>query len=119
MNALKQSTVSFFVHIMNVALDSGKFNKMTKDDIVQHIEEGDLMEYLDSSFGKHINLEFIEADQREALVGELQCLAMGDPAISDPEMGVRTWGIQNNGLCLLIAWGLELIQLPQRRAMAV
>jgi hypothetical protein len=77
------------------------------DEVKQHIKKGDVLDWLGEKFKGHIDLSPYTPN-REAhrdITRGLQDILGGYDGRER-----RKWGVQNNGICLLIAWVNELVQ---------
>jgi hypothetical protein len=90
------------------ALDSGKYANVTLAEVRQHIDHGTVFEFLARRLGNDIDLSMFDKGKRDALTDEWQRI---DNAI-DPR---RKFGVERNGLALLLAFCLEGIQQRQDR----
>lgn len=97
--------LTFFILALNMALDTGYYGDIYIDEVKERIERGDLMPYLRERLGgdgvrlRHLN-ENDDVEITERFRATLSAYA-GDE--------LKTWGVSNSGLCLLIAWTLDII----------
>ncbi len=89
---------------LNAAIDAGE--TATLEEAKAHISQGDVFDWLRLTYKLDVGL-LQDPDQRDGLeiVRGLQEICGG---YSGQER--RKWGIENNGLALLLAWSNELIQ---------
>ena len=89
---------------LNAAVDAGE--KATLDEAKRHIRDGDVLVWLKARFKLDIG-PAADPDRIDGknIVRGLQELRGGYDGSER-----RKWGIENNGLCLLIAWVNELAQ---------
>jgi len=98
-----------FILAVNRALDTGKYDHITQEEVKHHIEAGDLIPWLVTVFGEHTELGFFTQDGLPYVGEELtRRLRRGLNVWGGDER--RKWGLENRGLCLLIGWTNELIQ---------
>jgi len=95
---------------INHLIDLGKYDGITIEDIYKAINNGSILRYLKEKAGDDIDLSiYLKTktfnDFESWYVEHLQSLYN---AYSGDEN--RKWGIQNRGLCLLLAWTNEIIQ---------
>lgn len=99
---------------INSVIDSGKHNDITISDIHNAIESQRVLRYIKDKCGKDIDLS-IHLDSNaygdfegfyEEKMSELYNGYAGDER--------RKWGVQNLGLCLVLAWTNEIIQQGER-----
>jgi hypothetical protein len=91
---------------LNQLVDRELHKGVTVEEAEHHIDVGDLFEWLGRKFEGEIDLS-IYRDRPSA--GEI---TDGLQAILGAYRGRerRKWGVENNGICLLIAWVNELVQ---------
>ncbi len=98
----------------NKLLDSGKCNDITIEDVHNHIEKGIILRFVADRaqrVGVSFHLElFLKAKADEQTFEEyyVKYLQATYGAYAGDEH--RRWSVENNGLCLLIAWTIEIIQ---------
>lgn len=98
---------------LNRAIDSCKYNDISITDIHNAIESGQLLRFIKEKCGKDINLSFLLDSTAfgdfesfyEEQISQIYNAYAGDER--------RKWGIQNLGLCLVLAWTNEIIQQGQ------
>lgn len=89
---------------LNSAIDTGKYQGITMDEVKDHIKRGDLVQWLSDRLDDDINWELDDAGQREwnDKLENIRTAYGGNER--------RKWGVENSGLCLLLAWTTEFIQ---------
>jgi hypothetical protein len=109
---MKHTALTLMILQLNAMLDTGKFDDVTNDEVAEHIEAGDILTWLskrgcdsfDASMfrddGPYIGFEKFWVEHLQSLQS-----AHGD--------GGRKWGVRNRGLCLLIAWTNEALQMGE------
>lgn len=101
---MKLHSLTYIILETNAAIDTGKYDDVPVREVTKHIESGDVVAWLKTRVPE-MDLSLLrDQDEREYAVG-----------LSDIYGGYagqerRKWGIENRGLCLLIAWTNELIQ---------
>src|SRR5690606_39160604 len=108
---LKESIVritnlTFLAFYLNGALDSGKYDEISINEVAEHIEMGSIFNFLSSRLENDIDLSIFDDSKRKELVEEWQDMLS---AIST----CRKFGVERNGLCLLLAYLIEGIQRRQ------
>jgi hypothetical protein len=88
---------------LNAAIDTGKHNDVSVDDVKRAIQGGAVFDFLEQQLGTDIDLSLLDHDDRAELTREW--LDLADAVDEKRKMGVR-----RNGLCLLVAYVLEGIQ---------
>lgn len=99
---------------INKAIDSGKHNDIKISDIHNAIESQRLLRFLKEKCGKDIDLSIHLNSTAygdfekffEEKISQIYNAYAGDER--------RRWGIQNLGLCLVLAWTNEIIQQGER-----
>jgi len=91
-------------------IDTGKYQDITIEEVKREIEKGTVLEYVAERGGTDIDLSLITKAEtwpnfRSFYIEHLQSIYN---AYSGNER--RKWGVQNSGLCLLLAWTNEIIQ---------
>lgn len=92
---------------LNSALDSGEYDDISTEEVLRHIDNGSILEFLRERVPPAAGMvgQFDEkSGLREWYVGHLQSLydAYGG--------GESKWGVRNKGLALLLAWTNEILQ---------
>lgn len=106
---MKVSLLTLLILQINAAVDSGKCTAISIDDVHAAIEQRSLLKSLQDKCGKNIDLSLhlsggisgFESAYEEA-IGRIYDAYAGD------ERG--KWGVENQGLCLALAWTNEIIQ---------
>jgi hypothetical protein len=91
---------------LNSALDSRRYANVTYKEVTHHIDLGTIFDFLATRLGEDIDLSLYDDAKRTELVAEWQSLLNAVDAR-------RKFGVEKNGLCLLVAYCLQGIQ--QRR----
>jgi hypothetical protein len=87
-------------------VDSGRADGVTIEQVEQHIESGDLFDWLNKEFKGHIDLSIYRGRPSANEISQGLQEILGGYAGRER----RKWGVENNGICLLVAWVNELIQ---------
>lgn len=106
---MKVSALTFLILQLNALVDSGKHNDISIEDVHQAIEGKRVLRFLKDRAGKDIDLSVHMSNtwgDFEAFYEEKLSEIYGGYAGNER----RKWGVQNLGLCLLIAWTNEIIQ---------
>jgi hypothetical protein len=98
--------LTFLAFGLNSALDSGKYSTVAYREVVDHIESGTIFAFLKDRLGEDIDLSLLDTPKQKVLLEEWQNLLN----VADAR---RKFGVENNGLCLLVAYLLEGIQQRQ------
>jgi hypothetical protein len=106
---MKVSLLTLLILQINAAVDSGKCASISIGDVHAAIETRSLLKSLQDKCGKNIDLSLHLADgiggfeaAYEEAIGRIYDAYAGDER--------RKWGVQNQGLCLTLAWTNEIIQ---------
>ena len=98
------SKLTLMVFELTAALDTGKYDDISVEEVSQRIAAKDVISWL----REHVHeadLSTIE-DATAAEYGELLASLHGGYAGYER----KKWGVENRGLCLLIAWTNQLIE---------
>jgi hypothetical protein len=105
--------LSLFIMEINAVLDTGRYDSITLDEIKEHIRDGSIIRFMrDRTRGDgDFSSIFLEPSPygnnfERYCVTSLQ--AIRDAYAGDER---RKWAVSNRGLCLLIAWTVEIIKL--------
>lgn len=103
----KSTVVTGFIQDLSYLLDRGISYSVEK--VNQHIENKDVLDWLEKEFpfGSENGLDFslLERTDRQWLHDELESYWGG--YVGNER---RKWGVENNGLCILISWSTEIIR---------
>ncbi|EFE09362.1 hypothetical protein [Citrobacter youngae] len=106
---MKLTFLTLLILHINSLVDSGKYNDITIDDIHDAIEKKSLLQFIKKRCGKDIDLSLhlyeginFESEYEERM-NSLYYGYAGNES--------RKWGVRNQGLCLMLAWTNELIQM--------
>lgn len=103
----KGTTVTTFIQDLSFLLDRGVVYSV--DEVNKHIENKDVVDWLEKEFpfGTKNGLDFslFKTKDRDYLHEKLESI-WGGYAGSER----RKWGIESNGLCLLISWCTEIVR---------
>lgn len=103
---MKITKLTLLAFELNAALDTGKYNDISCQEITDQIEQETIFNFLESQLQGDIDLSLHDDADRQELMKEWLDFFL---AIDAP----RKFGVKNNGLCLLIAYLLEGIQRRQ------
>lgn len=107
---MNHHALTLLVLQLNSLLDSGKYDGITLDEVKRRIDDGTILQFLqtqaagDASFNDWLEGSAYEGFEKFYLT-QLQALLDGYGGSER-----RKWGVQNRGLCLLIAWTNEILQ---------
>jgi hypothetical protein len=101
---MKLHTLTYIILEVNAALDTGKYDDLPMQEVSDHIEAGDVIAWLRRRVPEADLSLLTEQDAQEYRAG----LADIQGGYGGSER--RKWGVENRGLCLMIAWTNELIQ---------
>jgi len=130
---MKLSYLSYFIFVLNAAVDMGKHQNISVEEVEEHIEKGDLLDYLKNKLDDDIDLSLIMPikdlgvpddvdDGTEWIKTQVSLSKLGAQTEAELISGLqnilncykgdekRKWGIMNSGLCLLVALTTELIK---------
>ncbi len=99
---MKLQKLTYLLFIVNSALDSGKDIDIKFEEVRNHAEKQNFVGYLKVKLDRDLNLT---AEETAELNEKIERLSN---AVYDRER--RKFGVENNGLCLIIAYLTEIIQ---------
>jgi hypothetical protein len=101
--------LTFLILNLNSLVDRDLHKGVSLEEAKQHIECGDVLGWLEEKYGVDMDLSIYRdrPSAKEITEGLRQILG----GYSGRER--RKWGVENNGICLLIAWVNELVQQRQ------
>ena len=85
------------------AMDTGKYDSLTLEEVHRHADAGTIPAFLVDRFGSDLDLSMIEP-QDWAEISERWA------NISNAVDSRRKFGVENRGICLLLAYTLECLQ---------
>lgn len=97
---------------LNSLLDTGRHDDITLDEVKAHIEDGTVLRWIQTRSGEDdIGLLSILLDGKTYYGFEsFYVTALQSTLDAYGGQARRKWGVENRGLCLLIAWTNEIIQ---------
>ena len=107
---VKLTALTFLILEINHLIDTGKYNHISISDIQNEIQERNILRYLKEKAGNDIDLSlFLEGKAYQSFeefyserLEQLYNCYSGDER--------KKWGVENLGLCLLLAWTNEIVQ---------
>jgi hypothetical protein len=103
MSSLTTGFVSVFLYEVNVLVDKGYTE--TLDEVNKQMQNKNIVDFLIGKYGSEIDFSLFTG-QRKQEIDEL----FHDFSIAHEGNERRKWGIENNGLCLLVSWTAEIIR---------
>lgn len=97
------SQLTFLALQLNMMIDRGHSEPI--ETVEDRIEHGTVFGFLREHYRGEIDLSLFDAEHERPVVEAWQAL---ESAYAGRE--ARKWGVERNGLCLLLAWTVELIQ---------
>ena len=99
--------ITQFVMELSFLLDKGEH--ISINEVYEHIEDMDIIDWLEEEYpynkGEGVDFNLLRDNFREYFHKKLN---MYKSAHEGNEK--RRWGIENNGLCLLISWSTEIVR---------
>lgn len=107
---MKVSALTSLILHVNSLIDSGKYSDITIEDIHKAIEEKRVLRFLKERAGSDFDLSIhlhskAYGDFEPYYEAQLESIYGG---YAGKER--RKWGVENSGLCLVLAWTNEIIQ---------
>jgi len=91
--------------MLNGAIDAGRSEGVTLQEVHAHLEEGDLVEHLEQRLGVQFSGVRSGTEQNKLFIEALKYVR---DVIDGRER--RKFGVEHNGVCMLIAYITEIIQ---------
>jgi hypothetical protein len=85
------------------AIDTGKYDSLTTDEVHRHADAGTIPAFLVDRFGTDLDLSMIERSDWDEISERWA-------GISNAVDSRRKFGVENRGVCLLMAYTLECLQ---------
>ena len=111
MDTSKLTVTAFTLLVMklNMLLDTGKYDGITIEEMHKHIDDRSVLRWLKETCGDDIDLSSLSSTTygnfEELYSNYLQNMSGG---YAGDER--RRWGVENRGICFLLAWTNEAIQ---------
>ena len=102
---MRLSSLTYIITELNALIDTGRHN-ISLAEVKKHIQAGDILQFIVVNTERDIDLSALSPEQETEIVAGLQ-----DILTTFDGTERLKWGIENNGLCLVLAWVNELIQL--------
>ncbi len=102
---MKLLWVTYFILNINGAIETGKYQDVSVEEVEEHIDGGGLIPYLRERLGGDLDLSFLKEQDAQELNAKLN-----DILAAQRGNERRKWGIEKSGLCLLVAWANEIMQ---------
>lgn len=103
---MKLGKLTFLAFQVNGAVDSGKHSHVSFEDVAAHLDAGTIFKYLQETI-EYFDVSIVTEAERTELTEEWYSLWNAVDAH-------RKFCVDNNGLCLLVAYMLEGIQTRAR-----
>lgn len=107
---MKHTALTLLILQFNRLLDTGKYDDISIEEVHEQIDSGNILRFLRERAGSDIDLSIhldtdTHGDFETVYVEYLQSIYN---AYAGDER--RRWGVENKGVCLLVAWTNEIIQ---------
>ena len=104
---MKISTLTFISFYFNSAIDTGRYDDLSIEEVRREIQAGTIFRFLAKKLGTDIDLSILDDRTEAELLAEWQDMEIAIPAR-------KKFGVENRGLPLLAAYLLEGIQSRAR-----
>ncbi|MCI5157448.1 MAG: hypothetical protein D3906_03240 [Candidatus Electrothrix sp. AUS1_2] len=108
---MKLTYLTYLLLEINAVIDTGKYDHISIEDVHREIKNGTVLKLIAREAASDIDLS-LRLDKRDDELNferhylrHLQSIYGG---CAGQER--RKWGVENKGLCLLVAWTMEIIQ---------
>ncbi|MDD5344567.1 MAG: hypothetical protein PHW12_09125 [Smithella sp.] len=108
---IKLSPFTLLAMELNAAIDSGKYSSIGIAEVEKHLRDGSIFTFLKEKIGEDIDLSLLTSPD-SCYPGFVEYYTERMDSMVNAYGGneKRKWGIENQGLCLLLAWTIEIIQ---------
>ena len=100
---MRLEQLTFIGFYLNSSLDTGNYGDISIGEVKDHIDAGDIFDFLKERLGRDIDLGILSDDDKSELIDHWQNL------VNAVDEG-RKMGVRNGGLNLLLGYVLEGIQ---------
>jgi hypothetical protein len=107
---VKHSALTLLILQLNALLDTGRYDYITVDEVEGRIEDGSILRFLRERAGEDIDLSFQFETKSYGNFERFYVTYLQSILNAYGGRESRKWGVQNRGLCLLIAWTNEILQ---------
>jgi hypothetical protein len=107
---IKLTALTTLIFELNSLIDSGKFKHVTIDDVYAVIRDKRIIPFLDELTNGHGTIGFFQGDGPYSSFVDYYHDRMEQMHNAYSGNHRRKWGVENFGLCLLLAWTNELVQ---------
>ena len=89
-------------------IDSGKYDQVTTEEVLREIDNGTIVRFLQETGGPDIDLSV----HLSGTYGDFEAFWIKNlQSFYDAYGDAEKWGVRERGLCLLVAWTNEILQL--------
>jgi hypothetical protein len=108
---MRLSQLTLLINEVNALIDTNKYSDIGLDDVKNAMREKGLLRYLQKKGGQDIDLS-LHLDPKSSFEREYEERMQ---SIREAYGGneSRKWGVENHGLCLVVAWTVEILQQRQ------
>jgi hypothetical protein len=106
--------LTYLVSVLNQLVDGGHHVGVTIDEVEDRIDRVALFPWLRNRFADHIGFHLSIYDRDRATLDEIE-YGLFDILGGYRGQERRKFGIEHNGICLLISWLCELMQRSARQ----
>jgi hypothetical protein len=105
---MRLGQLTYLILEFNAIIDQGAHTGISMREVKDHIEKRDLFSWLRETFEGKVDLSLYDDGVCQEINEMLDNILN---AYGGNER--RKWGVQNSGICLLLAWTNELVQQRQ------
>ena len=109
--SIKLSPFTSLAMQLNAAIDSGKYANIGMPEVKRHLHDGSIFKFLEEKVGEDVDLSLLTSPD-SCYPGFVEYYNKRMESMVNAYAGneSRKWGVEKQGLCLLLAWTLEMIQ---------
>ena len=96
---------------INAAIDTGKYSHIKMSEIKEHLRDRSIFQFLERELKDDIDLSMLTSP-KSPYPGFLDYYTRQMESMVNAYSGNerRKWGIEKNGLCLLLTWTIEIVK---------
>lgn len=103
-------TISYFIYEVVILVDKGFKEQIRK--VNEEMQEGRIIDYLSRKYDDFDGMHFLieESDKNSNIRKKAINMLLQEYSCNFSGKEARKWGIENNGLCVLISWSVEMMR---------
>jgi hypothetical protein len=106
--SIKLTALTHMILTLNAAIDTDRHGNIYIEEIENHIEQGDIIPWVQLRTGGDLDLRLFDGAAIAEVTAALERIRSAYAGVE-----YRRWGVKRSGLCLLLAWTVQLVQLRE------